>query len=93
MQKIHYVLYLNPPRTTFMQDMTEKERKIMQQHVAYWNNFMDKGMVLAFGPVLDPQGGYGLGIVEKVVTVEHFLPGNKSGFKTNGHHFGGRWAQ
>ena len=25
---------------------------------------MNRRMVLAFGPVLDPQGGYGLGIVE-----------------------------
>src|SRR5882762_9485870 len=64
MQKIHYALYLNPPRLTFFQDMTDDERKIMQQHIAYWNDSMSKGKVLAFGPVLDPQGGYGLGIVE-----------------------------
>jgi len=25
---------------------------------------MNKGMVIAFGPVLDPKGGYGLGVVE-----------------------------
>jgi uncharacterized protein YciI len=36
----------------------------MQQHVAYWNDLMTKGMVLVFGPVLDPKGVYGLGIVE-----------------------------
>jgi uncharacterized protein YciI len=64
MTKIHYVLYLNPPRPTFMQDMTDAERGIMQQHVAYWTGYMNKGMVLALGPVLDPKGGYGLGIVE-----------------------------
>jgi uncharacterized protein len=64
MNKIHYALYLNPSRPTFMQDMTDDERKIMQQHIAYWNDFMNKGMVLAFGPVLDPNGAYGLGIVE-----------------------------
>ena len=63
MQKMHYVLYLNPPRPTFMQDMTDAER-IMQQHIAYWTCYMNKGMVLAFGPVLDPEGAYGLGIVE-----------------------------
>lgn len=64
MNKIHYTLYLNPPRPTFMQDMTDEERGIMQQHIVYWNDIMNKGMVLAFGPVLDPQGVYGLGIVE-----------------------------
>jgi len=47
-----------------MQDMTDEERSVMQQHIVYWNDVMSKGMVLAFGPVLDPQGVYGLGIVE-----------------------------
>jgi len=64
MQKIHYVLYLNPPRPTFVQDITDEERDIMQRHIAYWTDYMNKGMALAFGPVLDPKGGYGLGIVE-----------------------------
>ena len=64
MQKIHYALYLNPPRPSFMQDMTDDERATMQKHIAYWNGYLEKGMVLAFGPVLDPKGVYGLGIVE-----------------------------
>ncbi len=64
MNKVHYALYLNPPRPTFMQDMSNEERGIMQKHVGYWNDLMQKGKVLAFGPVLDPKGAYGLGIVE-----------------------------
>jgi uncharacterized protein len=64
MNKIHFALYLNPPRPTSMQDMSDEERGIMQKHVGYWNNLMAEGKVLAFGPVLDPQGAYGLGIVE-----------------------------
>jgi uncharacterized protein YciI len=64
MDKVHYTLYLNPPRPTFMQDMNEEERSIMQKHVGYWNHMMAEGKVLAFGPVLDPKGVYGLGIVE-----------------------------
>ena len=64
MEKLHYTLYLNPPRPTFMQDMSDDERNIMQQHIAYWNGIMAEGKVLAFGPVLDPKGPYGLGIVE-----------------------------
>jgi len=62
--KKHFVLYLNPPRPTFAQDMSDEERNIMQQHVLYWNNLMSKGNVLAFGPVLDPSGVYGMGLVE-----------------------------
>ena len=61
--KKHFVLYLIPPRPSFAQDMTPEERAIMQQHVVYWTDLMNKGFVLAFGPVLDPTGVYGLGIV------------------------------
>jgi len=34
--KKSYFLKLNPPRSTFMIDMTEAERSIMQKHIAYW---------------------------------------------------------
>ncbi len=36
----------------------------MQQHAMYWHGLMDEGFVLVFGPVLDPKGVYGLGVVE-----------------------------
>jgi hypothetical protein len=61
--KKHYVLYLIPSRSSFALDMTSEERVIMQQHVAYWTDLMNKGLVLLFGPVMDPAGAYGLGIV------------------------------
>jgi uncharacterized protein YciI len=60
----HYFLKLNPSRPTFAQDMTDEERAIMQQHVAYWGVLMKKGHVIVFGPVLDPLGVYGMGVVE-----------------------------
>lgn len=60
----HYFLKLNPCRPTFAQDMTAEERAIMMQHVAYWANLMNKGLVVAFGPVMDPKEVYGVGIVE-----------------------------
>src|SRR5215813_5050295 len=63
MPKTYFALKLIPPRSSFMQDMTTDERSIMQQHVAYWTDLMNKDKVVAFGPVLDPKGGYGLGIV------------------------------
>jgi uncharacterized protein YciI len=62
--KKHFALKLIPCRPTFAQDMTAEERAIMQQHVIYWKGLMDKGFVLVYGPVLDPKGIYGLGIVE-----------------------------
>ncbi len=62
--KKYFALKLIAPRPTFAQDMTDDERQIMQQHVAYWKDLMEKGFVIAFGPVLDPAGVYGLGIVQ-----------------------------
>ena len=62
--KKYFVLKLIPPRPTFAEDMTEKERDIMKQHAAYWKEKADQGIVLVYGPVLDPKGEYGLGIIE-----------------------------
>ena len=62
--KKHFVLKLIPCRPTFAQDMTPEERNIMQQHVVYWKDLMDKGMVIVFGPVMDPKAVYGLGVIE-----------------------------
>ena|SRR3978361_502769 len=64
MNKKHFALKLLPCRPTFAQDMTPEERSIMQQHSAYWRDLMDKGMVIVFGPVMDPGGAYGLGVIE-----------------------------
>lgn len=63
-EKKYFVAKLIPPRPTFHLDMAEEERRIMQEHAAYWMNLTDKRIVIAFGPVLDPQGVYGLGIIE-----------------------------
>ncbi len=35
----------------------------MGEHSAYWRDLMARGSVLAFGPVADPAGVYGLGVV------------------------------
>jgi uncharacterized protein len=52
----------NNPRPTFHIDMTETERQVMQQHVAYWSVQAQQGVAIVFGPVLDPKGVYGVGI-------------------------------
>ncbi len=63
MDKKYFVLYLLPSRPDFAQTMNDEERAIMVKHIAYWTEIMNQGKVLAFGPVLDPQEIYGLGIV------------------------------
>ncbi len=59
----YYVFRLIAPRPTFVADMTAEERTLMQAHAGYWRGLMAKGMVVIFGPVADPAGPYGLGVV------------------------------
>jgi uncharacterized protein YciI len=63
MSKKYFALRLLPCRPDFAQTMTDAERAIMGEHLTFWHNYMNQGKVIAFGPVLDPIGAYGLGIV------------------------------
>jgi uncharacterized protein len=60
----HFLFKLNPPRPTFPVDMTPAEGKLMLDHVAYWSGLMNKGQVIAFGPVADPKGPYGIAVMQ-----------------------------
>ena len=60
----HFFLRLNPPRPTFSADMSDEEREMMGRHVAYWSERLANGDLVAFGPVADPEGGYGIAIAK-----------------------------
>ena len=55
---------LVPPRTTFPGDISAEEAKAMAQHAAYWHEVAAEGPAVAFGPVADPAGAWGLGVLE-----------------------------
>lgn len=55
---------LHGPRPSFPRDMSEGEAQAMQRHAAYWRACMEKGEVVAFGPVADPAGTYGMLVLE-----------------------------
>jgi uncharacterized protein YciI len=55
---------LNPPRSDFAQTMTGAERAVMGEHAAYLTGLQQKDVVVLFGPVGDPGGAWGLGILE-----------------------------
>jgi uncharacterized protein YciI len=38
--------------------------EIMGRHVAHWKPLIDSGRMVAFGPVLDETGSWGLGVVD-----------------------------
>jgi uncharacterized protein len=59
----HYLFRLDPPRPTFPVDMTPAEAALMEEHASYWGGQMGEGRVVAFGPVADPRGAYGIAIL------------------------------
>ncbi|HET7651241.1 MAG TPA: YciI family protein [Gammaproteobacteria bacterium] len=59
----YYFCKLLPPRPTFMADITPAETALMQEHGRYWRGVMSQGKVVAFGPVADPKGAFGVAIV------------------------------
>jgi len=78
MDKKFFALRLNPSRPDFAQTMTDEEKSVMQEHVAYWRKYMSEGKVIVFGPVLDPNAVYGLGVlsVDDEQEVKDFIAGD-----------------
>lgn len=60
---MYFLCKLIPPRATFPMDMTASERDVMTRHVAYWAGLLGRGKAIAFGPVADPAGPWGVGLV------------------------------
>jgi uncharacterized protein YciI len=60
----NFVYKLVPPRPTFGPgDMSDGEAAIMGRHSAYWSGLLTDGTAVIFGPVVDPSGNWGLGVV------------------------------
>lgn len=73
-----YLLRLIAPRPTFAFDMSPEEREIMFAHLGYWKEQLALGNVVVFGPVADPAGPWGLGVVRAAdeATVQAFERGD-----------------
>ncbi len=61
---MYFFIRTQNPRPTFHLDMTTEERAIMEKHVEYWSREAEKGIAIVFGPVMDPQGVYGIGVYD-----------------------------
>jgi uncharacterized protein YciI len=60
-----YFLYkLLPPRPDFAFTMTPAEAAVMQEHGDYWDGLLAAGTAVVFGPVVEPTGAWGLGVLE-----------------------------
>ncbi|MGC1466853.1 MAG: YciI family protein [Pseudolabrys sp.] len=58
-----FFLKLIAPRPSFAMDMNDDEKRMMHEHFLYWKSRQDAGEVIVFGPVLDPKGPYGAGVI------------------------------
>ena len=58
-----FLVRLIPPRPDFAQTLTPAEADAMGRHGTYWRELLATGRVVVFGPVADPEGVWGLGVV------------------------------
>jgi uncharacterized protein len=59
-----FILRLIAPRPNFAQTITDAEREIMGRHAAHWSEYLERGEMVVFGPVLTEDDSYGLAVVE-----------------------------
>ena len=43
--------------------LSPEEAGVMERHVAYWQDLLNRDVALAFGPVLHPEEPWGLGLL------------------------------
>jgi uncharacterized protein len=58
-----FLFRLIPPRADFAQTMTESEQAAMAGHQEYWQQLLHDGRVVVYGPVADPEGVWGMGVL------------------------------
>jgi uncharacterized protein YciI len=59
-----FVLRLKAHRPRFAQTITDQELAIMGRHAVHWQAWLERGDLVAFGPVLTDEDSYGLAVVE-----------------------------
>jgi hypothetical protein len=59
-----FLYRLQPPRHNFPEDMSPEEGEVMQRHAAYWQDLLNRKLAVAYGPVMDPDGSWGLGLLD-----------------------------
>ncbi len=60
-----YFFYkLIPPRPDFAFTLTPAETAMMQEHSRYWDRVIAAGGAVTLGPVGDPAGVYGIGVIQ-----------------------------
>ncbi|MFZ6768720.1 YciI family protein [Undibacterium sp. Di26W] len=60
----YYLCKFIPPRADFLATMSDEEKKLMGQHGAFLNDLLEKGLIVAHGPVIEANGGYGVSLYQ-----------------------------
>ncbi len=58
-----FLFRLVPPRADFAQTMAPDEEQAMAAHQDYWQQLLADGRVVVYGPVADPEGVWGMGVL------------------------------
>jgi uncharacterized protein len=84
MSKPLYMFRLIPPRADFAQTMTAEEQSAMAGHMEYWQQLLADGKVVVYGPVADPEGIWGLGVLRAADRAEVLAIGERDPSVTAG---------
>jgi uncharacterized protein YciI len=79
-----FLFRLNPPRADFAQTLTADEQAVMAAHMDYWQQLMAGGKVLVYGPVADPEGVWGMGVLRAADRAEVLAIGERDPSVTAG---------
>lgn len=53
-----------PPRKDYLKTMTADEAKLLTAHGGYLQGLLEQRKIVAHGPVVDPDGGFGLSLFD-----------------------------
>jgi uncharacterized protein YciI len=76
MSQTLFLFRLIPPRADFAQTMTPDEQQAMAEHTEYWQGLLHDGRVVVYGPVADPEGVWGLGVLRAADRAEVLAVGD-----------------
>ncbi len=72
-----FLFKLIPPRADFAQTMTADEQQAMAEHMEYWRQLLRDGRVVVYGPVADPEGVWGMGVLRAADQAEVLTIGER----------------
>jgi uncharacterized protein YciI len=79
-----FLFRLIPPRADFAQTMAADEQSAMAGHMEYWQRLLREGKVVVYGPVADPEGVWGLGVLRAADRAEVLAIGERDPSVTAG---------